>query len=294
MKHPISFFVSLLLVAMFVSHAAGVPTTTADSSKTQPPPSHWKNDIVTALNFSQVDFDNWSKGGEDNVAWLWNMTMVFEYDRPTWNWRNNVKLVFGKNRTNGREFRKSSDEINISTVFTLKRGMFVNPYISVNFETQFTRGYDYKKVPPAAISDFMDPGYVIISGGSGLAPVDGLRFRLGFASKTTITRQFSALYSDDPRTPDVVERIRHEPGMEVVTEVLRKVSANIVLASKLSVFSNLRSWEQVDVQWDTTFSSKIARFLSVNYNIQLWYDSDVSRKRQLKQALMVGITWDVI
>ncbi len=264
----------------------------SDSTKTIPPT--WKNDVVTALNFSQVDFDNWSKGGQDNVAWLWNLTMLFEYDHAQWNWRNTVKLVFGKNRTNGRAFRKSSDEIHLSTVMTWKRNMFVNPYLSVTLETQFTRGYDYKKTPPVIISDFMDPGYVLISMGSGVAPVDGWRIRLGFASKTTITRQFSRLYADDPRTTDVVEKVRHEPGVEIVSELLRKVSANITVVSKLTVFSNLRTWQQVDVQWDTTFSSRIARFLSVNYNVYLWYDSDISLKRQLKQALMVGLTWDVM
>ncbi len=289
-----TWIVGIILPFMLMFNTAAYPLATKDSSQSKKQKSHWKNDVVTALNFSQVDFDNWSKGGEDNVAWLWNMNMIFEYDRNTWNWRNNVKLVFGKNRTNGKEFRKSSDEINISTVFTLKRGMFVNPYLSLNFETQFTRGYDYKKHPPVPISNFMDPGYIIISSGSGLAPVDGLRFRMGFASKTTITREFAPLYSDDPQTPHVLEKIRHEPGMELVTELLRKISANIVVASKLSLFSNLRTWQQIDVQWDATFSSKIAKFLSVNYNIQLWYDSDVSKKRQLKQALMVGITWDVI
>ncbi len=288
MKTYCVIFAILLIGFSGPGKAAAVP----DSTK--PPVSRWKNDVVTALNFSQVDFDNWSKGGQDNVAWLWNLTMLFEYDHARWNWRNTVKLVFGKNRTNGREFRKSSDEINLSTVITWKRKLFVNPYLSLTLETQFTRGYDYKKTPPVVISNFMDPGYVLLSMGTGVAPIDGWRVRFGFASKTTVTRQFAHLYADDPGTADVVETIRHEPGVEIVSELLRNVSQNIKVVSKLTVFSNLRTWEQVDVQWDTTFSSRIARFLSVNYNIYLWYDSDISRKRQLKQALMVGLTWDVL
>ncbi len=295
MKFSLTLFVALILLLYVHSIPAA---NSGDSSKKapKPPPKHspWKKDVVTALNFSQVDFDNWSKGGEDNVAWLWNMDLAIEYNPQKWNWRTLIKLVFGKNRTNGQEFRKSSDEIKFTTVLTLKKGFYINPYLSLDFQTQFTAGYDYQKDPPVMISDFMDPGYVVVSTGSGLAPMDGLRVRMGFASKTTITRKFAALYSDDPRTSAVVETIRHEPGLEVVGEVLRNVSKNIILSSKLAIFSNLRTWQEVDVQWDTTFSSSIAKFLRVNYNIQLWYDSDVSNKRQLKQALMVGITWDVI
>ena len=70
-----------------------------------------------------------------------------------------------------------------------------------------------------------------------------------------------------------------------------KIAENILLTSKLELFSNLQSLKEIDVRWDTIFSSKISKYIDVNFNVQLFYDRDISHKRQLKQALSIGLTY---
>ncbi|NOX38190.1 MAG: DUF3078 domain-containing protein [Calditrichaeota bacterium] len=252
----------------------------------------WNNQVISSLNFSQTSFDNWTKGGENNVSWLLNIEARFERKQEKYTWANSGKFSYGKNKVGLNNFRKSVDEIKLSSVYKYRSGIFVDPYASFSFETQFVKGYDYQKDPPVAVSNFMDPAYVFFSGGAGIQPNPALKMRFGFAFKTTITDKYP-LYADNPRTRNI-EKIRYEPGGEAIVELNRKISKNILLTSKAELFSNMRTFREIDVRWDTTFSSKIAKYVSVIYNIQLFYDSDVSPKRQLKQVLAVGLTYELL
>ncbi len=61
--------------------------------------------------------------------------------------------------------------------------------------------------------------------------------------------------------------------------------------SKPEIFSNLKGLDETDVKWDNTFSAKISKYIDVSFNIKLFYDKDVSDKRQIKQSLSVGLTY---
>ena len=285
MKPLIVSMLSVVLAGAIISIAAKEPP---DPQQ----PLGWNNQLISSLNFSQTNFDNWTKGGETNVSWLLNIEAQFEYKHKKYVWNNSGKFSYGKNKVGRNAFRKSVDEIKISSVFKYRSGIFIDPYASFSFETQFVKGYDYQTDPPKPVSNFLDPGYLFFSAGTGMQPVKMLKIRTGFALKTTITDQYP-LYADDPRT-ESIETIRYEPGGEAILELNRKISANILLTSKAEIFSNMRAFREIDVRWDTTFSSKISRFLTVIYNIQLFYDSDVSPKRQIKQVLAVGFTYELL
>ncbi len=252
----------------------------------------WDNQLISSLNFSQTSFDNWTKGGENNVSWLLNIEGRFERKQKKYTWSNSGKFSYGKNKIGINAFRKSVDEIKLSSVFKYRSGIFVDPYASFSFETQFVKGYDYQKDPAVAVSNFMDPAYIFFSSGAGIQPNPAIKMRLGFAFKTTITNKYP-IYADNPRTINI-EKMRYEPGGEAIVELNRKISKNILLTSKAELFSNIRTFREIDVRWDTTFSSKIAKYVSVIYNIQLFYDSDISPKRQLKQVLAVGLTYELL
>jgi cytochrome c oxidase assembly protein Cox11 len=50
----------------------------------------------------------------------------------------------------------------------------------------------------------------------------------------------------------------------------------------------------VDVNWDNMFSSKISNLLSVSLNVRMFYDKDISSKRQLKQVLALGLSYALL
>ena len=142
-------------------------------------------------------------------------------------------------------------------------------------------------------SKFLDPGYFTQSLGLGYQPHNDIKSRFGIALKETITSDFPVPYSDDPDTPEF-ETSRVETGLELVTDLNRKLHENILLISKLELFSNVKAFNKIDVNWDTLVSAKITKLIAVNFNIKLIYDRDVSVKRQLKQALTVGLTYTLL
>lgn len=253
----------------------------------------WKNQVVASLNLTQAQFDNWTQGGENTLAWQFNLNSSSVLDRERFNWTTTGKAAYGQAKIGDLEARKSADEIRIESVYLRKLGVYVNPYVSGLLQTQITKGYQYIEDERFPVSDFFDPGYITLSVGVGYEPVPYLKTRLGAATKTTITREYAIALTNDPDT-DRIEKVDTEFGALSVTELRKPLSENILLTSKLDLFSNFESLKQVDVRWDTILSAKVSRYIDVSLNVELLYDSNISPKRQLKQLLALGLSYTFI
>jgi hypothetical protein len=250
----------------------------------------WKNQVVGSLNLTQAQFDNWSQGGENTLAWQLNLNSSSVLDQERFNWSTTGKLSYGQAKIGDIEARKSADELRVETVYLYKLGDYVNPYVSGLLQTQITTGYQYIEDERFPVSNFFDPGYITLSVGVGYEPVPYLKTRLGAATKTTITREYAVALTDNPDT-DRIEKTDTEFGALSVTELRKPLSENILLTSKLDLFSNLESLKEVDVRWDTILSAKISPYVDVSLNVELFYDSNISPKRQLKQLLALGLSY---
>jgi hypothetical protein len=60
------------------------------------------------------------------------------------------------------------------------------------------------------------------------------------------------------------------------------------------MFSNLEAINEVDVNWDNLISAKVSEYINVSFNLNLFYDRDISLSRQLKQTLAVGLTYSFL
>jgi hypothetical protein len=260
----------------------------------------WENELVGNLNFTQTKLDNWSQGGEDSWVWQLDINGKAENDQKKYNWANSGKISYGKTKTQDSEARKSTDEIRLESVYTYKLGTFVNPYVAVTGITQLTSSYVFSddgsgNEIKTEISKFLNPGYFTESIGVGFKKSKNFKTRLGLAFKQTVATNdaFAPFYSDDPDTPEL-ESVRSEVGMESVSDYSRKISETILYSSKLELFSDFESVSAVDVRWDNLFTAKVSKLISVSFNIQLFYDKDISPKRQLKQVLAAGLTYSFL
>jgi len=251
----------------------------------------WQKMMIGALNLTQSSFDNWVQGGENLFSWQLTLNFKFVNKQEKTNWANTGKLGFGLTRTGDKESRKSTDEIKLESVYTYKIGILINPYIAFNGETQFGAGYNYATNPKTQISDFMDPAYFRESIGIGFEPNDYLKTRLGFSFKQTNTNNYPAPYADNPETTSLIEQTRNEMGAESVTDLNWKISSNTLLISKLELFSTLKAFDEIDVNWDNTLTAKISKYFNMNLQFRLFYDKDISPKRQIKQALALGFSY---
>ena len=187
--------------------------------------------------------------------------------------------------------RKIADEIKLETIFTLKRNLHLNPFVSASALTQFTSGYDYTGPAKTRVSNLLDPGYFTQTAGIGYSRTDAFKTRLGATVKETYTRDFPG-YADDPGSP-AIEKTRIEGGITGVAELNRKVSENITYNSELTLFSNLKAFNEIDVTWENLFSAKVAKFITVTLAIDLVYDRDTIREWQFREVLSAGFTYDI-
>ncbi len=267
---------------------------TAQEATEEKPKYGWKNELLGGLNFTQTSFSNPVQGGEDSWNWQLNINGKFVDDQEKFNWANTANITYGRTKVGDDDDKKSSDEIRLESVFTYKMGVYVNPYVSATGQTQFTAGFNHSTDPKTEISNIFDPAYFTESVGLGYEPFKNFKTRLGAALKQTIADKFAAAYSDDVETLDEVETLRSEVGMESVTDFSDKISKNIVYTTKLSMFSNVKGVDEIDVRWDNLVSAQVSKYLAVSFTMKLFYDRDISLKREIQQVLAAGLTYSFL
>jgi Protein of unknown function (DUF3078)/Protein of unknown function, DUF481 len=255
----------------------------------------WNKRAVGTLNFTQASFDNWAAGGENSWSWLFNLTGSFINKQEKGNWRNFYKLEYGQSQVGDTGSKKTTDEIFLESEYTRNLTQVWGLYVAVNGRSQFAPGYDYGVDPKVEISQFFNPAYFRESFGLKYTPSTIFNTRAGFGLKQTVVsdEKYAPIYTDKIDTGEL-EKLRNEIGLESVSNLALKIKENITFASNLDIFSNLISMDQVDVRWDNLISAEVIKYISVSFNFQLYYDKDLSLKRQLKQYLAVGLTYSLL
>ncbi len=266
----------------------------AQEEKAEKPEYGWKKEMVGALNITQTTFDNWAQGGENSFAWQTSLYFKFTNDQERSNWTNSGKFGFGSTKAGDQETQKSIDEIKLESVYTYKLGWLADPFVAATGETQFAPGYVYDTDPKTQISAFMDPGYFRESIGLAYQSNKIVKTRIGFSMKQTLTSVYPVPYADDPETDDKIEKTKNEIGAESVTDVDWKITENTKLTSKLELFTAFKAFNETDVNLDNLLTVKISKYINVNFNFKLFYDRDISKRRQIKQAVALGITYSFL
>lgn len=123
-----------------------------------------------------------------------------------------------------------------------------------------------------------------------MKPNDIIQTRAGASVKQTLASE-EYPFADDPDTPDKIETTKNEIGAESVTDLNWKVAENTLLTSKLELFTTFAAFDETDVNWDNVLTTKISKYINMNFNFKLFYDKDISPKRQIKQAFAFGLTY---
>lgn len=252
----------------------------------------WNPSGVAGLNLSQVAFSNWSQGGENSLAFslLGNFGAIY-FNKP-WRIDNNLKLTFGRTKLGDNDYRTTDNEFYLEDVLSYDVGWNLDPYASNTVRTVLANGYQYDADTSYQISAFFDPGYVTQSIGLTYNKSENFKTRFGLAFQETFTNKFNH-YSDDPETPNEVEDFKFETGVESVTEAQTSLAENLLAQTKLRLFTRFDALDVWDVYWDNTIVAKINEYVNVNFNVLLIYEKNQSPKTQLKEALQLGLTYNL-
>lgn len=262
-------FIVLLLVG-FISQAQNSDTT------------YWRKGGFISLTFSNVSLTNWTAGGQNSIAGNGNLSLFANRVKGQGKWENSLDLGYGLVKQADLGVGKSNDIINLTTKFSYRikpdnDHWFYNGLI--DFRTQFYEGFDEEG---KFISDFMSPGYVVISLGVSYDPGDNWSFSFQPISDkwTFVTDQDLAnegAYGVDPAIYNADSSAIITPGKNFRSELgafTRIKFKNDNFESKLELFTNYKNGT-TDVNWQNALTLQLTKILSANIFTQLIYDKDI-------------------
>ena len=241
--------------------------------------TYWKKQGSTSLTFGQTSFTNWSAGGENSVSVLSAFAYKIEYNKNKTSWSNSLDLGYGLSYQ-GDDQIKNDDHINFSTNLGYKASRLWYYAAEVSFKSQFDKGYSSYPVEKANkgnyISQFMAPGYVIVSVGMNYAhPKEDLKVLLSpISEKMTIVTD-KKLSNDGAYGVDPGKKLFAEFGSLVKGTYSKKFNKNILFGSVLSLTSAYETFGNVDVDWKMSLDWKLNKYFTFKANTYLLYDDDI-------------------
>ncbi len=263
-----------------LEHLKQIEKRQKDYNKLQP---GWNLNLGVSLTVTQTAYHQWASGGSNVFVWTTGLNGSAILDTTHWNWANEAKIIFGQSKQNGELPRKTDDLIDFESVLTFKKKEYLNPYVSLNFQTQMAPGYKYDKETRVKISDAFDPAYLTNGLGVGYSPKKTFRTRIGLAARTVFANKFPVF--DGGKSGSV------ESGLQWVTHAERRFWGNVLIRSRLNIFSSFENFEYGNIFWDTLMQASLTKYIIVNLQTFVVYDAKVTRKTQVKEVLSIGLKY---
>jgi hypothetical protein len=251
----------------------------------------WAPNAAAGINISQIALSNWTQGGENQLTWTLTGNGGYDYFSKKWNFRNTLKITYGRTKLGSQNFRTNDNELFLELILSKHLGWDVDPFLSNSIRTPVTAGYNYKVEPFQKKADFFDPGYIIQSIGFTYDKHALFQTRLGFAVQETFTNKYRQ-YSDDPKTKKI-EAFKLETGFESVTSFQQTIYDNMIIKSSLRLFTRFENLDVWDVRWDNSIIAKVNDLLNVNFNYLLIYKKAQSLDIQIKQTLQISFIYTI-
>ncbi len=310
--------VDTIEVDTIVVDTASVDTTTVVNEKI----TYWKKVNKVGVNLSEVAFFNWNSGGNNSFSALFHGAFGRKYKKELLNWNSTMSVKYGFNAQEGRELRKTEDNLEINSNFGYRRDSISNFYYSAkfSFNTQFTYGYRYPNTENP-ISKFMAPGYAFLGVGTEYSsPTEDLTV---YVSPVTEKSTFvldqrlanEGMFGVTPAVKDEEgniiqegEKVRTEFGFLVSSAFTKEIFENIGLNNQLRLYSDyLNKFGNIDVDWELNLDLRVNEYVKANIGSHIKYDDDVKFKEdrdgdgeleqsgariQWKQLLGVGLIYE--
>jgi hypothetical protein len=282
MKRILIFNCWLLLCPMLLQAQEAAP----DSAK-----SPWVTHLVGGFQMTQVAFKDWAQGGENAMAWIANLDGQADYKGGISDWSTVYKFAFGQTRISDKGLRKIDDKIDVSSVYTYRMGVYVNPFVSGTLKSQFATGRKYKNDDTSIkVSRFFDPAYLTQAFGVGYQPIPQLKTRLGIGIREVITSSYRQ-YSDDTDTLDKRERLKVDGGIEPVVSLEWPINEDFFFSTKVEMFFAFKDMGNASLRTDHSLTAKVNKYISTSIHVQVIRDKTAGPGTQLKEALTFGLSY---
>ncbi|MEX2573217.1 MAG: DUF3078 domain-containing protein [Balneolaceae bacterium] len=284
---------------------AGIPEAVFQETSMAPPDlvppdtlRGWSMTWVASLQGSQASYSNWSRGGVNSVSLNSSSLIEMLYQRKPFVYEFQISTRYGQARIEDKGVRKTDDQIALRNRFLYDINQDRNQddgefklFGNVNFETQFSRGFDYGGGPEGGdilISDFLAPAYFSQSTGLAYYPDSDFSIEAGMGLKQTIVADttLSTRYGLDEGS-----RFKSEAGFTFGLNYEHEIMENVFYNGYLETFTNLlQSVRRTDIMFSNQIVGKVNNHINVTFRFELIYDDDFSKSLQMGQALSAGLT----
>lgn len=246
----------------------------------------WKRSTQIGLNFSGAAFNaSWQGGGVNNLTLgtYFNNLAVFTKGKGVWT--NDIQLQYGRlsnfYKNDSKEIRKGVDRIFLDTKYTRVVHKALNWYSSLNFLSQFDKGFDYSDVnKPSLISKSLHPGFLTLASGFEWKPKPYLITQAGLGGRTTFIsddKNITKLYGVSKGKTSLTEL-----GLQGVIAFDKDIAKNINLKLRDQMFLAIAPKSKaLDHNINIIATAKINKYLNVNLAAILIRDFDQVSKADI-------------
>lgn len=290
-------FTKVFFTAMLLLITATNPASAGES---------WQPSIDFGLNLTQNSYsDSWTGGEAGNMTWVSRVDAIFEKKVSSkFNFKNITKLQFGQSHTQDKTTKdwqkptKSTDKIDIENVGRLTLNSYVDPYLALRIESQFLdASYD-------PIKRYINP--ILLTESAGVSRLfysknkDQILSRLGFSIRQTMDKAIIDTVAEEFEYGTATDG-----GIESVTDIQYIISEHLNYIGKLTLFKALffsekdefkntpaeDYWKAVDINFESTVSASVSKYIVVSFYAQLLYDKQTDRRGRFKETLALGLTY---
>ncbi len=289
MKHAVTLVLAFMLLATMVYAEA------------------WKLDSDINMSLTQSAYsDSWAGTELSNITWLASSNSTAEKQLKPWLKNNTtLKLAFGQTHLQktdalGDKYwnkpEKSTDKIDLESVFRFTTQAWVDPFLAGRLESQFIDLSDpslTRIVNPLLLTETAGVIRTFVENDNSL-----LTTRLGAAFRERLDRE--VMQSSGERELESTV----DGGLEMVSEfkhAFTPTEANF--KSRLQVYQALfnsksddlnEDWKSPDMVWENVFTTKLWGLLSANLSFEARYEKEAVHKLQWKQILGLGISYSLL
>jgi hypothetical protein len=244
-------------------------------------PQYWKYRSEASFVLSQSAVSNWTRGGENSISSLVDITGYADYNNKALKLSSNnfVRLKLGFLKSGSEPLRKNIDLLETNSKLNHTAfGKFDFSGILL-LKTQTSPGYNYttfnNRDTAILVSKFMNPAILIVGLGLDYKP-----------NKLT-SINFSPLSYKGTFVPDTVHidqtkygiakdrRSLNEPGVSFMINHEFRPIKNLTITNRLQLFTNyIHNPRNIDVDWEMIAVANLNWFTDVRFNIHLIYDDD--------------------
>ena len=259
----------------------------------------WKKGGLYSLNLSQGSLNNWAAGGDKfSLAVNSLLSLYAFYKRDKNSWDNTFDFNLGYVNTTSLGSRKNDDRFDLLSKYGYALTSKLNVATLFNLRSQLFKGYTYKNNIKSLSSNFMAPGYILLSMGLDYKPTNSLSIFVSPSTARFVIVKDTALSNKGLYGVEPGKKSNFEFGAFASINYLKEFNKNLTYKGRLDLFSNYRHNPQnVDLYMTNALNIKLSKVLSATWSVDLIYDDDVrlfgdnqtSAALQLKSLVGVGL-----